>query len=527
LARPTFAPVGPADPHEQVRVVVKVRPKTPLPDPDVLGAIRPSQRPGPATYADHATSYGANYLDIDAVVAFAHRNDLTVEEADAASRLIVLSGSVAAMSAAFGVELETYHSEELGESYRGRVGPVYVPADLAGVVTVVTGLDNRRQVKPRVTQTPAKPHVVTYSPIDLAEIYAFPANLNGAGQCIGILEFGGGYAQEDLDHYFTELLHLPTPRVSAVSVDGTSNAPGSEADVEVVLDIEVAGGVCPGATIAVYFSQFTAAGWVEAITKAVHDTTNRPSVISVSWGYAELHDGVGWTLQVMNEINTTLKEAANLGITVLIAAGDDGSIDGIKDGHVHADFPASSPYVLAVGGTTLHAKKNVRVSEVVWSAGIRSEGPGHGSTGGGVSDVFAVPAWQSSSSAHVPAAASTGFVGRGYPDVAAVADGRTGYLQYVDGQQITDGGTSAATPLWAALIARCNQHLATLGHGAPVGYWNPLLYASVGSSSAFFDITVGTNDALGNEGGAYTAAPGWDACSGWGTPNGSDLLNAL
>jgi kumamolisin len=493
----------------------------------VLGAMRPSQRPAPATYAEHDAAFGADQRDIDSVVGFAQSKDLTVEEADAGSRLVVLRGSVAAMEAAFGVELETYHSDELGESYRGRVGSVYVPPDLVDVVTVVTGLDNRRQVKPRVTHALPKPRVVTYTPMDLAEIYGFPAQLDGSGQCIGILEFGGGYAQEDLEHYFTKLLHIAPPPVVAVSVDGTTNTPGSEADIEVVLDIEVAGGACPGASIAVYFSQFTAAGWVEAITKAVHDATNHPSVISVSWGYAELQAGAGWTMQVMKEINTTLMEAANLGVTVLIATGDDGSIDGIQDGHVHADFPASSPYVLAVGGTTLHAKKNVRETEVVWSAGIRSQGPGHGSTGGGVSDVFAIPAWQTRSSAHVPAAASTGFAGRGYPDVAAVADGRTGYLQYVDGQRITDGGTSAATPLWAALIARCNQHLATVGQGAPVGYWNPLLYASVGAGGAFFDITVGTNDALGDERGAYSAGPGWDACSGWGAPNGVDLLSAF
>ncbi len=252
---------------------------------------------------------------------------------------------------------------------------------------------------------------------------------------------------------------IAEPSIQAVSADGTQNDPNDpsippedRADGEVMLDIEVAGAIAPGAKIAVYFSSFTERGWVEAITKAVHDTRNKPSVISVSWGFAEQEDvggGFSFSPAVMDDVDMTLKEAANLHKTVLLAAGDDGSIDGsFPDGGtaVHVDFPASSPHVLSVGGTTLVTDDNNQVTdEVVWGNGIRDDGPGKGSTGGGVSEHFPLPPWQAD--ANVPPSATTGFAGRGLPDVAAAADGA--YTVRFSGQPVVgEGGTSAAAPLW-------------------------------------------------------------------------------
>lgn len=523
--RPGFRPTGPVAADEPVRVVLKVRPRQQPPDPAALGAVRPSERGPYPSRADYCQTYGADQSSIDVVVRFADEHGLHVEEADADSRMVVLTGTAQAASAAFGTRLEVYHSDETDESYRGRVGPVHIPEQLSNVVTLVAGLDNRPQAKAR---TAPPQGTVTYTTPELATIYDFPANLDGSGQCIGVLEFAGGYQQSDLSQYFQNL-GLSEPAVTSVSVDGTQNSPGSNADYEVVLDIEVAGAAAPGAAIVVYFAQFTEAGWVEALTKAVHDTANNPSVLSVSWGYPELEDAgtVAWTAQVMDEVNTVLAEAAQLGVTIILAAGDDGSIDGITDGKVHVDFPASSPNVLACGGTTLHASSQAWQSEIVWNRGIRSQGAGHGATGGGVSEHFPLPSWQSSSSAQVPVSVSTGYKGRGLPDVAAVADADTGYYQFINGQAITDGGTSAAAPLWAALVARFNQSLSQATAGARVGYWNPVLYGSIGPSGAFHDITVGNNDALGDLNGAYTAGTGWDACSGWGTPQGTALLSKL
>jgi kumamolisin len=523
--RPGYRAVGPAPGDEQVRVVVKVRPASPPPDPAQLGALRPSERPAPDDHDAHAAKHGAAPADVDAVVAFARGEGLAVEEADPASRLIVLTGTVQQMSRAFHTTLERYEPADPARHhhpYRGRVGHVHVPAELEPVITALTGLDDRRQVRPRPLATRAAPQI-RYTPMDLARVYAFPAQLDGSGQTIGLLEFGGGYRDEDLDVFFAQM-RLPRPHVTAVSVDGTPNEPGSDADAEVVLDVEVAGGAAPGAKIAVYFAQFTDAGWVEALTKAIHDRKRRPSVISISWGWSEL-ERVGqfaWTPQVLSEVDTVLKEAASLGVTVLAASGDDGSTDGLDDGVVHVDYPASSSYVTACGGTTLVAKDGVREREVVWGDGTRAEGGG--STGGGVSEFFPLPAWQAG--ANVPPGASTGRSGGGVPDVAAVADARTGYAQYMDGEWFTDGGTSAVAPLWAGLIARFNQQLAASG-GRRVGYLNPLLYGGVGASDAFHDVTSGSNATLDSLPHAYTARRGWDCCTGWGAPNGERLLAQL
>lgn len=537
--RPLFEAVGPADPDETVRVVIKVRPKEEVPDPSELGAMLPTERPAPLSYEACADRYGADPRDIDKVVDFARAHHLQVVEANAAQRMVILKGPVKDVNAAFGTELQVFKSTKTSATYRGRVGQVHIPEDLGGIVTVVTGLDNRRLAKPRAAQ--ADQVVPTsFTPPQLARLYNFPAQLDGSGQCIGILEFGGGFDTTDLATYFRGL-GIPLPSVTAVSVDGTPNDPNDpripirdRADPEVMLDIEVAGAIAPGAQIAVYFAQFTERGWTEAITKAVHDRVNRPSVLSISWGFAEIEDAgtVTFTPQVMEDINRTLKEAAMLGVTVIVAAGDDGSIDGVLDGNVHVDFPASSPFVLSCGGTTLFTRNGRITDEVVWSDGIRDDSnldrQPHGSTGGGVSEHFPLPSWQTGAALNVPKSASTGFAGRGLPDVAAVADGRTGYSIRVFGQDVQgEGGTSASAPLWAGLIARINQQLARMPGAKSVGFFNPLLYQRIGPTPAFNDVTSGTNDAHGDLNGAYAAGPGWDACTGWGSPNGVNLLLAL
>ena len=180
----------------------------------------------------------------------------------------------------------------------------------------------------------------------------FPAGANGQGQTIGIIELGGGYTQSDLDSYFSALGISPAPSVSAVSVDGAQNQPTGDTsgpDTEVMLDIEVAGSVAPGAKIVVYFAPNTDAGFLDAINQAVGDKQNNPSVISISWGGAEST----WTAQSLQSYNSALEAASAVGVTVCIAAGDDGSTDGVTDGLQHVDFPASSPYALACGGTHL------------------------------------------------------------------------------------------------------------------------------------------------------------------------------
>ncbi|HTS51685.1 MAG TPA: S53 family peptidase, partial [Burkholderiales bacterium] len=400
-----------------------------------------------------------------------------------------------------------------GGSYRGRTGAVSIPQELHGIVVSVHGLDNRPQAKAHFrlasNNVNAAAAAVSYTPLQIAKAYSFPATGNGSGQTIGIIELGGGYKQSDLTTYFKNLKISPAPTVVAVSVDGATNSPTGDTsgpDTEVGLDIEVCGAIAPGARIAVYFAPNTDAGFLDGINQAVTDTVNKPSVISISWGGPES----SWTAQSLQSYNSALQSAAAVGVSICVAAGDNGSDDGVGDGEDHVDFPASSPYALACGGTTLEVSGSSISSEVVWN----DQDTGDGATGGGVSGTFPLPSYQSN--AKVPAGTNPkGFKGRGVPDVAGDADPATGYNVTVDGSSFAVGGTSAVAPLWSGLIALMNQSL-----GTPVGFLNTALYNTGEGAGAFRDITSGDN-------GDFSAGPGWDACTGWGSPEGANLLKVL
>jgi kumamolisin len=288
-----------------------------------------------------------------------------------------------------------------------------------------------------------------------------------------------------------------------------------------MLDVEVVGAMAAGAKIAVYFSTFDEKGFIDAIAAVVADHQNDPSVVSISWGWSEnqpFGQDAPWSPAAMDHVNHSFLAAAQLGITICVSTGDDGSEAQMRDGRAHVNFPATSPYVLAVGGTTLHARSDTRgavqVTEVVWN-----DGPSSG-TGGGVSDYTARPSWQDGI---VPPSINPGhFVGRAIPDVAANADPNTGYFVRSGGQFGVVGGTSASAPLWAALIARCNAI-----KRARAGNFNALLYTRLGPAKVLRDIVQGNNDTEGLLDGRFAAGPGWDACTGWGVPDGQKLLEAL
>jgi kumamolisin len=377
-----------------------------------------------------------------------------------------------------------------------------LPEELQGHVLAVLGLDNRPQARPHFRV--AQPHAtnVSYTPVQVGTLYGFPAGATASGQTIGLIELGGGYREADVTAYF-QTLSLPAPAITAVSVDGGENTPGNAngADGEVMLDIEVSASIASGAKIAIYFTPNTDQGFIDAVTTAVHDTVNKPSVISISWGGPEST----WTTQAWTALNAACQAAAAVGVTITVAAGDDGSTDGETGNNV--DFPASSPYVLGCGGTTLRGSGTTITSEVVWNELTSDEG----ATGGGVSALFPLPTWQQNS--NVPAAPTSGG-GRGVPDVTGDADPSTGYVIRVDGETTVIGGTSAVAPLWAGLIALANQQ-----NGVAAGFVNPTLYGA-GAAKAFHDITQGNN-------GAFSAGSGWDACSGQGSPVGSAVIQLL
>jgi kumamolisin len=504
--------VGAPDPNERIEVTLFLRASTPAPPPAKMGAQLPHQKQH-LTREQYAASHGANPADIAKIDAFAHEYGLDVLETNVGARTVVLSGTIKAVSQAFNTTLSTYEAPT--GKYRGRTGAVQIPAELDGIVQGVFGLDNRPQARPHVRRihvqagSSAQPRQDrSYSPTQVAQLYGFPTTGNGQGECIAIIELGGGYTNTDLDTYFQDL-GIATPDVTAISVSGANNNPTGDPggpDGEVMLDIEVAGAVAPGAKIAVYFAPNTDAGFLNAINQAAHDSVRNPSVISISWGGPE----ASWTPQALTAFDQAIQGAGAMGVTVCAASGDNGSSDGVTDGLAHVDFPASSPNTLACGGTTLIGSGQTITSETVWNDGVQG-----GATGGGVSDFFDPPAYQAN--ANVPPSANPGgHVGRGSPDVAGDADPVTGYLVRVDGQDTIIGGTSAVAPLWAGLIALINQSL-----GTPVGYINPLLYnIATSTPGAFNDVTVGNN-------GAYSAGSGWDACTGLGSPEGAVLLGAL
>ena len=485
-----------------VTVSVIVKRKEPL---ELNRRVGRANGPVRVSRSDFQKRHGGDPEAIKQVKAFAREFNLKVvaDPTSALRRTVQLTGTAADIQKAFGVVLQQKTID--GVQYRVREGGIHLPASLAGMVEAVLGLDNRPQAQPhfRVHQPRAKSAAPSsYTPPQVAEAYNFPAKASGAGQTIGIIELGGGYRKADLTAYF-KTLGLAAPAVTAVSVNKGKNKPSkaSSADGEVMLDIEVAASVAPGAKVAVYFAPNTDQGFLDAITTAVHDAANKPSVISICCGGPESN----WTAQSMTAMDAACQSAAALGITITVAAGDNGSTDGGTGNNV--DFPASSPHVLACGGTKLDANGATIVSEVVWNELANNEG----ATGGGVSNVFALPSWQAK--AQVPAATTT-TGGRGVPDVAGDADPTTGYTIRVDGQTMVIGGTSAVAPLWAGLVAVANRQL-----GTQVGFIQPAIYAAK-AASAFNDTTHGNN-------GAFSAGPGWDACSGLGSPIAGKLIPLL
>jgi kumamolisin len=511
----------PAPSGAKITVSVVVRRKTALKAANRTGKER-------LTHAQYRQRHGADPAAVKLVRAFAKEYGLTVapDTPGPERRTVKLSGTVASMQKAFGVTL--VHKVLEGVTYRVREGSITLPSELVGPVEAVLGLDNRPQARPHfrvfgqtgdaaanIAQAGgfAHPHAggstVSYTPVQVAQLYQFPANPSAAGETIGIIELGGGYKTADLATYFKSL-GQKAPSVSAVSVDGGKNAPtnANSADGEVMLDIEVAAAVAPGAKIVVYFTPNTDQGFIDAIATAIHDTKNNPSVISISWGGPES----SWTGQSITALDAACQSAAALGITITVAAGDNGSTDGLTDGKNHVDFPASSPHVLACGGTNLQGSGGAITSETVWNELANNEG----ATGGGVSNVFPLPTWQANSNVPKPTVSGGG---RGVPDVCGDADPSSGYVIRVDGKNMVIGGTSAVAPLWAGLIALANAQ-----NGKSAGFIQPAIYAAKGKA-AFRDITSGTNYSGTPVG--FKAGPGWDACTGLGSPIGTKLIAVI
>jgi kumamolisin len=496
---PASIPLGPADPAERVEISIYLRRRAPLPTAVGAGGLV-------LTREELRERHGADPADLELVRRTLAEHGIEVASADAGSRRVLAAGPLGAFTSLFATAVARVRSpaqhDPSGIEHRYRTGTLTLPDAFAGVVIAVLGIDDRPQARTQFRYKRRADAAVSYTPLQVGAAYGFPSGVDGTGQTIALIELGGGFVQSDLDSYFGSLGITP-PSVTAVPVDSGSNAPTGDSngpDGEVTLDIEVAGSLAPGASQLVYFAPNTDQGFADAISAAAH-ATETPTVISISWGGPE----DSWTAQSRDAMDEACADAVALGITVLVAAGDNGSADGESDGAVHCDFPASSPHALGCGGTSLRLDSSTGqiASETVWNDG--SQG---GATGGGVSAVYPVPSWQAG--AGVPGS------GRGVPDVSGNADPETGYQILVDGQSGVVGGTSAVAPLWAALVSRLAQRA-----GKPLGLLQNTLYAGVApgvSQAGLYDITSGGN-------GAYAAGPGWDACTGLGSPDGPALAD--
>lgn len=460
---------------------------------------------------EYLNAHGATTQAMDQVRTLAARHGLTLVHEDRSARRVWLRGTAQQLEQTFGIDLQDYEHTApppAGHYFHAFTGRLSVPEPESTIIETVLGLDTRPIARPHIRWLNqivfANPSAAqaTFTPPQVAKAYDYPTSVNGQGQCIALIELGGGYEASDIETYFGQLGITP-PTVVTVPVDGGTNSPGDPngADGEVALDIQVAGTIAPGARIAVYFAPNTNQGFQDAISAAIHDTTNKPSVISISWGGPES----SWDTASITSFDNTMQSAVALGITITVASGDSGSTDGVSDGANHVDFPSSSPHVLACGGTNLTVSNGVRSTEKVWN----DLSQGGGATGGGVSSYFALPSWQSG--AKVPAPGGQG--GRGVPDVAGDAAPATGYQILVDGQSAVVGGTSAVAPLWAALIALINQQT-----GRNAGFLNPTLYS--GGEANFYDVISGSN-------GSYNAGAGWDPCTGLGSPDGQKIATLV
>jgi kumamolisin len=528
--------IAPADPDEQISVTIVVRPRRPAPDlhanRDLAGRL-PRERQY-LSREDFETHHGADPEELAQVEKFARAHGFEIVESSATRHCVVLRGAAGDFSKVFRVEMVQYQHER--GKHRGIKGSIHVPKEIASVVETVLGLHDRPSAQRHLPATGVKraPRA-PFSPSDVAELYRFPRHANGAGQCIGVIELDGGYYKGDLEAFFSSL-KMPVPKITDVHVDGAKNAPGDRASLatlmkalngekissaelrrvsgiaqstaETTMDIELVGAFAPGAHIVVYFAPNSEQGIYHALTTALADKKNRPSVLSLSWGEPE----PGVSRKYAELINGVLKDLANVGVTVCVSSGDFGADNRSPDGKPSVNFPASSPYALGCGGTTLKVSGSKIEAEVVWNCFFDGM---HGATGGGVSRMFERPFWQQDFA--VPHSPSKNG-GRGVPDVSGVADPHTGCRILVGGVNSVSAGTSAVAPLWAALIARINHAI-----GTPSGYLNPLLYTLAKRSKendTFRPITHGDN-------GVYHAGPGWNACTGLGSPLTDRLLEAL
>jgi kumamolisin len=504
----------PPDLNQLIDVTVLVRSRTPDRQRAADLTRLAQQRPGDRKYLTPAgvdRVHGASSPNLKAVEHFARQHDLTVKERNVSRGLVVLSGTLKAFENAFKIRFTSHVVD--GLTYRTHTGSAQLPRALRPVVHSILGLDSNPQFS-RARAALIHVHSQGLDPRRVAEFYNFPPDVDGTGQTIALIELGGGFNFSDIETY-CDRLKIRKPRIRVVEIDGQKNAPVSKDvlkdflrrmrggkpqasdaitmnTIEATMDVQIAASIANGADIVVYFAPATTAGKYKAWSEALHDTRHRTTVISCSWSAHE--DSPTLSADSIEAMEGLFQRAVRQGVTVCCSSGDDGD-------NVH--YPASSPWVLACGGTHLH-REGSRLHESYWKEPLFDFVC---SSSGGASGIFKLPHWQKDFEIEKAA----GHAGRGVPDVAAKADIRGGYRVIVGGQTFSMGGTSAATPLWAGLVARLNQKL-----GVQLGYVNPMLYLP-----EMLDATVAIS-AKGSK-----SRQRWRVGTGLGSPRGDLLVSAL
>ena len=498
------AAVGDVDPDERIAITVHLKRRSPDKfAPGSAGDLARLRRPitRQALAAQRARTHARAAVR---VTGFAAANGLAVHEADLACRRVVLEGTARQMTDLFGVSLRMY--DDGRALFRARTGPLLLPAEIAPWTRAVLGFDQRPLVQ-RLQSLAGAGQGDGLLPTDIAALYGLRLDDDVSTQCVGIIALGGGYQRPDLDTAVAKM-QRPPANVVDQSVSGATNAfgGGTRADQEIALDLQILAGLLPNARIVVYFAKNNIRYLADALLQAVSDDVNRPQVLSVSWGSAEKY----WTPDARDAVSAALADAVRLKVSVVLAAGDELATAGVIDGKAHVSFPASSPYVLSCGGTAPALDGGGAIAtEAAWNEGFLG-------TGGGISDVFPVPDYQTGIT--LPPSVNDKAARRGVPDVAGAAAKTPGYRIFVGGQPTAKDGTSAVAPFWAALIAHANAR-----RGAPIGLVNPALYANAG---LLRQITQGNNRVNG-AGMGYDAGAPWNACTGLGVPNGEAIIAAL
>jgi kumamolisin len=512
--------VGEVDPDERIVVTVYLKRRTPdLYQPGSAGDLARLSKPVTrrALSVERRRTHGRAANRIKKLAA---RFGVTLCGFDLSQRIVALEATARQMTEILGATLRIYDDGHC--RFRARVGSLVVPKEIAPWTRAILGFDQRPIVKPVPRLRPQVGAALGAGmwPTEVAALYGIPLDHDVSKICVGIIALGGGYLATDLAKALAAMGREPpniidqsvgTPTTAGGSVSAGGPAPangnhfggGSVADEEIALDLQILASLLPKARIVVYFAGNTIQSLVGAINQAIFDDVNRPQVLSISWGSAEMF----WSPSARDAMQAVLADAQRLKVTVLFAAGDELATGGLDDGKAHVWFPSSSPYALGCGGTQPANGGAGAGEEVVWNDGTSG-------TGGGVSDFYPVPAYQSALA--LPPSVNDGKIRRGVPDVAAAAAATPGYRIVLNGSEMVKDGTSAATPLWAGLIA-----IANAVRDEPVGFANSALYSN---PAAFRQIDHGDNR-VGGKG--YAAGPGWNACTGLGVPNGADIVAAL